>query len=175
MDLTSNYFELFGLPAAYNTDNQLLTERYRDLQKQFHPDRYASQPAAQQKLAVQYTALINHAYATLRSPVGRAQYLLEQQGVDSRHDSTTIRDPEFLLAQMALREALADVADATDPFTELEKLEKSVDKTYAGLQRQFAREYEGEALDDAVATVAKMQFYQKLRSEIEQREEELDT
>ena len=31
LDLSKNYFELFGLPVAFMVDMQLLRERYREL------------------------------------------------------------------------------------------------------------------------------------------------
>ncbi len=174
MDLTSDYFEIFGLPDAYEVDTQMLAERYRELQKQFHPDRYASKSAVQQKLAVQYTALINQAYAILRSPVERAQYLLSRKGLENNGENSTVNDSEFLLTQMTLREALLEIRDAADPFDELEKFAAPVKLEYGKLQRSFADQYSRERLEEAVETVAKMQFYRKLQQEIEQLEEELD-
>ena len=74
MDFTSNYFEIFGLPVSYQIDLALLADRYHDMQKEFHPDRYAGKPAQEQRLAVQYASIINQAYSDLKSPLCRAQY-----------------------------------------------------------------------------------------------------
>ena len=75
-DLSKDYFELFGLPVAFDIDSNDLAVRYRQLQRQFHPDRFASAPAAERRLSVQMTAQINAAFQTLKDPVARARYLL---------------------------------------------------------------------------------------------------
>ena len=41
-----DYFTLFGLPVRYTVDGSLLASRFQDLQRQFHPDRFANQPGA---------------------------------------------------------------------------------------------------------------------------------
>ena len=52
MDLTQNHFELFGLPVAFYIDAQKLEERYRELQRTLHPDRYANAGERERRLSV---------------------------------------------------------------------------------------------------------------------------
>ena len=61
-----DYFTLFGLPASYTLSLEQLAVRYQDLQRQYHPDKFASAPAAEQLAAVQHSATINQAWQTLR-------------------------------------------------------------------------------------------------------------
>lgn len=148
----------------------LLAQRYRELQKKFHPDRFASQSSVSQKRAVQYTALLNQAYTTLRAPVDRAQYLLAQRGVNGGDANSTIDDPEFLMTQLALRETLSEI----DNIAALENFSVEVDLEYRRLQEHFDSQYTAGNLEEAVTTVAKMQFYRKLKDQIGQLEEELE-
>ncbi|PLP07232.1 co-chaperone HscB, partial [Klebsiella pneumoniae] len=46
-----DYFTLFGLPASYTLSLEQLAVRYQDLQRQYHPDKFASAPAAEQLAA----------------------------------------------------------------------------------------------------------------------------
>ncbi len=64
-----DYFTLFGLPASYTLSLEQLAVRYQDLQRQYHPDKFASAPAAEQLAAVQHSATINQAWQTLRHPL----------------------------------------------------------------------------------------------------------
>ena len=40
-DFTQNYFQLFDLPVQFDVDSPTLGERYRQLQRELHPDRFA--------------------------------------------------------------------------------------------------------------------------------------
>ncbi|STI48020.1 co-chaperone HscB [Escherichia coli] len=64
-----DYFTLFGLPARYQLDTQALSLRFQDLQRQYHPDKFASGSQAEQLAAVQQSATINQAWQTLASSV----------------------------------------------------------------------------------------------------------
>lgn len=174
MDLTSHYFDLFRLPITYEVDRRVLDERYLALQRQFHPDRYVSGSAQEQYLAVRSAAAVNQAYVTLCSPVKRAKYLLELQGVDSDSSNKTTSDREFLLEQMRLRESLVEVPEAADPFAELADLEREIAQASAALEAEFATMYQAENLTGASEALVKMQFYGKLQAELVDLEEHLD-
>lgn len=77
-----DYFTLFGLPASYTLSLEQLAVRYQDLQRQYHPDKFASAPTALVFAAVQHSATINQAWQTLRHPLTRAEYLLSLHGFD---------------------------------------------------------------------------------------------
>ena len=62
---TSNYYEIFSLPAGWQIDRPLLDSRYRQLQREFHPDRFATKGDVEKRLAVQTTSLINQAYENM--------------------------------------------------------------------------------------------------------------
>ncbi|HCO59679.1 MAG TPA: Fe-S protein assembly co-chaperone HscB [Porticoccaceae bacterium] len=173
MDSSTDYFTVFELPAGFEIDKALLKTRYLSLQKQFHPDRVAGESAQQQRLAVQSAALVNQAYAVLSSPVQRAHYLLELAGLESGTEQTHT-GIDFLTAQMELRENLAEVRQSQQPFDKLFELEAQVVQAFSTLEKEFAQAYEQGDLDGARVVLDKMQFYDKLRADIELLEDELD-
>ena len=174
MKLTSDFFEIFAIPVAWQVDSSQLQSRYLKLQQEFHPDRFASHSDTEKRLAVQTASLINQAYDTLKSPLKRAQYLLELQQIDASQDSHITSDGVFLMEQIELREALSDVPDSADPFAALDNLRSGVENSYAEQQSQFQAQYQESDFDHAFNTVAKMQFSAKLLDEIEQLEAELE-
>ena len=171
---TNNFFEIFSLPVTWQIDRSLLDIRYRNLQREFHPDRYAAKGDTEKRLAVQTTALINQAYDSLKSPLKRAQYLLELAHIDANQESHITSDGAFLMQQIEVREALADLRDSSDAASELDSMHGQVQDNYLKLQNDFAAQHSAAQYNDAFDTVAKMQFFAKLLDEIEQRQEELE-
>ena len=182
VDITKNYFELFQLPVACHIDQALLFERYHELQKTVHPDRFAGADQRQQRLAIQYAAYVNEGFETLKSYLKRSLYLLKLAGYEVELENNTVMDPMFLMEQMELREAMSEVRDHNDPEAELERLTEQVDEGVEQLHQTFevlwleARASESgkdENLKKAQDAVRKMQFMVKLASELEQLEAEL--
>ncbi|MCK7595868.1 Fe-S protein assembly co-chaperone HscB [Microbulbifer sp. CAU 1566] len=172
MKLQQNYFEIFGLPMAYEVDRQALTKRYRELQQEFHPDRFAAKSEREQMLSMQYAAQINEANNTLKDPVARAAYLLQLAGVTINSEQTTA-DGEFLMQQMILRERLEDVRSAADPEGELDDLGSEAASLFKAQEQAFAGALASKALDDAKGALLKLQFLAKLKRQIEELEEDL--
>jgi molecular chaperone HscB len=173
--LQQNYFELFGLQPDFELDLDGIAARYRDLQRAVHPDKFANASDQERLLSVQQAAQINEAYQTLKSPLSRARYLLELKGI-TLDDSDTTMDPMFLMEQMELRESLAEVSNKPDPFAALMSLRDSIEakeqRLITSLAAAFASGEQAE-LEGARETVRKLQFMEKLLSELEGLEEEL--
>jgi molecular chaperone HscB len=180
MDIHQNYFEFLGLPLSYTVDQTELTRRYRELQRELHPDRFAHTSDREQRMAVQYTAYLNEAYTALKSPLGRAQYLLSLKGVDTLSESRVQLEPMFLMEQMELREALEEAQSSADPEDALETLQGQAEGTIAALSEEFSSLWstlEGSEQSDfshAEKVVRKLQFAVKFHKEIERKLNELD-
>ena len=113
MNLQSDDFELFGLPAQFNLDRSDLDLRWKQLQRQAHPDRFADQGQAAQRLAMQWSVRINEAYQRLKDPLRRGAYLCELRGSPVRARDNTAMPSEFLMQQIQWREALEQAVDAS--------------------------------------------------------------
>lgn len=172
-DFQRNYFQLFDLPMDFAVDLAQLGARYRQLQRELHPDRYAGATAHEQRLAVQYSALINEAYSTLRKPLARALYLLELSGMSRERIATQQIDGGFLITQMELREKLESLDGLIDPDVTLDHLVVEISGDMMHLQREFAKAYAGGELSPAASACVKMQYLDKLLQEAEQIESRL--
>jgi molecular chaperone HscB len=172
-DFHKNYFKLFDLPLDFTLDQAKLGEHYRALQGQLHPDRYASASDHEQRLAVQYSALVNEAYSTLRKPLARALYLLELAGIGAKEISGQQIDGGFLIMQMDLREKLESMAELMDPDPVLDHVVAEINDDIALYQKQFSTAYKQGELAAAAAACVKMQYLDKLLREAEQIESDL--
>lgn len=106
--LQSNDFELFDVPAQFAQDSAVLDARWKELQREAHPDKFAAQGTAAQRLAMQWSVRINEAYQRLKDPLKRATYLCELHGAPINAEINTAMPTDFLTQQMEWREALDD-------------------------------------------------------------------
>ena len=112
MNLQSDDFELFGVPQRFAQERSALDARWKELQREAHPDRFAAQGAAAQRVAMQWSVRINEAYQRLKEPLKRAAYLCELHGAPIRAEDNTAMPAEFLMQQMQWREDLEDADSA---------------------------------------------------------------
>ena len=108
MNLQSTDFELFGLHPQFAQDRSAIDSAWKTLQGQAHPDKFAAQGAAAQRLAMQWSVRINEAYQRLRDPIKRGAYLCELAGCAINAHTNTAMPAEFLLQQIQWREELED-------------------------------------------------------------------
>ncbi|MDN8614066.1 Fe-S protein assembly co-chaperone HscB [Variovorax ginsengisoli] len=111
MNLNDTDFVLFGVPATFAQDRGALDTRWKELQREAHPDRFAAQGGAAQRLAMQWSVRINEAYQRLKNPIKRATYLCQLNGAPIRAETNTAMPAAFLMQQMAWREELDDAQD----------------------------------------------------------------
>jgi molecular chaperone HscB len=169
--ITDSDFVLFGLPEQQALDRALLDEKRRRLQAEVHPDRFAAEGAAAQRVAMQWAVRVNEAHVRLKDPIKRAAYLCELRGVPIEAERNTAMPPAFLMRQMQWREALDEAADLADV--------QALDDAVAADERErltlLAR-----LLDDsrdtatAAAEVRALMFVARFREDIARRLEALD-
>ena len=172
--LKKNYFKLFALPCAFDIDLRALKECYQLLQKNFHPDRYASKPDHEKRLAMQHATELNDAYSVLKDPVKRGFYLLSlyQSNEQNLSEEVSIKDPAFLMQQFELREALAAIKTLDELLLFIKKTDASINETIEQLKTEF-KKISPNNLSKIQSTLSKIQFMVKLREEAFLLEEEL--
>ena len=173
-DFTQNYFELFNIKAVFSVDAHSITERYRQLQRELHPDRYADKSQQEQRMAVQATSHVNMAYETLKSPLKLAIYMLSLQGIDLKSETDTRMNGLFLMKQMEWRESLDEVSDQDDPWEKLDALSDEVSAEKKANLQCLNTQLNQSQWDEARNTVRELQFIEKMQSEIGLKEEALD-
>ena len=171
MNLGDDPFTLFGLPARQALPRAELDARRRDLQARVHPDRFASEGAAAQRVATQWAVRVNEAYACLKDPVARAAYLCEQRGVAVDAERNTAMPAAFLMQQMQWREAL----DEADGLEAVERLDTEIAKVEAGMLAELVQLLDQKQdTPAAAAQVRALMFVARFRQDINRRLEALD-
>jgi len=161
----SQYFNLFQLEPSFNIDTEALEQTYRALAARFHPDKFASASAFEQKQAVMMSSTINNAYRTLKSPIDRAAYLLKSQNIDADAPEHTSFSPEFLMQQMEWRETLMD-AQMEQNHDAIRALDQEIQEVQSNLYQDLQQAFEQQDYESAAQWVRHGRFLNKLRNEI---------
>ena len=171
MNLQADDFTLFGLPRQFAQDRSAVDARWKALQREAHPDRFAAQGDAAQRLAMQWSVRINEAYQRLKDPLKRAAYLCELAGHPVNAHSNTAMPAQFLMQQMEWRETL----DEADGSQDLDALLDEVQAARSQLLQQC------EALLDAqhdtagaVAAVRALMFIDKFAQDLHVRMDQFE-
>lgn len=160
-----NHFELFHLPQDFAIDLKALDRAYHDVQNQVHPDKFASAPDADKRVAMQWATRANEAYKTLKNPFKRAAYLCELNGVDLQTESNTAMPVEFLMQQMEWREALADARAGKDASA-LEKLESDLRNERRQTIEKVGALLNANDFTQAAEVVRQLMFLEKFTDEV---------
>ncbi|WP_094751819.1 Fe-S protein assembly co-chaperone HscB [Psychromonas sp. CD1] len=166
-----NYFEIFSLVPSFSIDLVLLGNTYRNLQKQYHPDKYVMSCASKRLVAMQKSTEINDAYQTLKNNCLRAQYLLLLSGMDIELEQRTLQDTDFLIQQMLWREKVEQFrVEDEDEITDFSTM---IVQQIANLENEFEMKRQQNALEESAECVRKLKFMLKLQIELDQLEEKL--
>jgi molecular chaperone HscB len=166
VNLQDDDFTLFGLKPQFAQDRSAIDARWKELQREAHPDKFAAQGEAAQRIAMQWSVRINEAYQRLKDPLKRAVYLCEMAGAPVDAHSNTAMPPQFLMQQMEWREALDDAQDASGIEHLLDQVQVS--------RKQLLQQCETalDQLHDAVAAVAhvrSLMFIEKFSQDVHLR------
>ena len=166
MNLQSTDFELFDVPEQFAQNRMVLDARWKQLQREAHPDKFAAQGAAAQRVAMQWSVRINEAYQRLKEPLRRASYLCELNGAPINPETNTAMPSAFLVQQMTWREAL-DEAETIEEMNEIavmsqKKMDEQLSKVeqFLDVDRNFAA---------AAQQVRGLMFTERFASEVDAR------
>jgi molecular chaperone HscB len=166
VNLQDDDFTLFGLKQQFAQDRAAVDARWKELQREAHPDKFAAQGPAAQRIAMQWSVRINEAYQRLKDPLKRAAYLCELSGAAVNAHSNTAMPAQFLMQQIEWREAF-------DEATTVQAVEALMDEVQVS-RKNLLQECEQfiDLQHDAVAAVASVRalmFIEKFAQDLNQR------
>lgn len=170
MNLLSNDFEIFDVPAQFALDRAALDERWKNLQREAHPDRFTMADALAQRHAMQWSVRINEAYQRLKDPLKRAAYLCELNDAPIQAENNTSMPAEFLMQQMQWREDLDEASSADDLGRMADNVAQTRRDMLQGLQRMADEERNFPALAQQVRA---LMFVERFARDVENRLEQL--
>ena len=158
--MTQNYFQLFNLPEKFQIDSVKLQENYRSIQKEIHPDRFATSTENEKVQSMIKSTQVNDAYQTLKSTTKRAKYIL------SLHKSVEkiTLPPDFLMQQMEWEEHLEDIEKNNK---ELDQFKLAINKKYKEYSLLLSKQIDNDQnWNEAAITIDKLYFVERLLHKI---------
>ncbi|MFO1241884.1 MAG: Fe-S protein assembly co-chaperone HscB [Rickettsiales bacterium] len=161
-----DFFKLLNIKPDFDLDEKKLEAAYIAAQRESHPDLLAKATPEQRHKAVQQSASVNQAYKTLKSPLKRAEYLLNLRGVHVNEEEKGLKPSQAVLLQsLEMREALME-AGSPEQVAKL-KIQAEEEK-----DRQwdiFRKHYAAENWEAAGQAVIHLTFLTKFLEEIRLR------
>lgn len=170
MKLDDNDFDLFGVPQRFAQERAELDARWRALQAKVHPDRFASEGAAAQRIAVQWAVRVNEAYQRLKDPLKRAAYLCELAGQRIDAENNTAMPGAFLMQQMEWREALDEANGEANVEALAEQVAAHRNEALSRIQHLLDAEHDAAA---AAQQVRALMFIERFAEDVDRRLEAL--
>ena len=158
--MTQNYFELFNLPEKFQIDLEMLQENYRAIQKEIHPDRFATSSENEKVQSMIKSTQANDAFQTLKYPIKRAKYIL------SLHKSVEkiTLPPDFLMQQMEWEEHFETIEKNSSELTEFKS---TINKKYKEYSLLISTQIDDDQnWSDAAISIDKLYFIEKLLQKI---------
>ena len=170
LTLQSSDFELFGVAERFAQDRAAIDARWKELQREAHPDKFAAQGPAAQRIAMQWSVRINEAYQRLKDPLRRAAYLCERRGVPIDAESNTAMPADFLMEQMAWREALDEARGEDDLDALDDKLNRARGQALQRIERLLDEDNDAAG---AAQQVRSLMFIERFGRDVQSRFEQL--
>lgn len=136
--LTKNFYDFFGFDRKLKIDPDSLQQRFYELSRQWHPDRFTRKSAGEQAQALEATAILNDGYRTLRDPVKRAEYLLTEEGFPIGEQRSKDVPPELLEEVFELNMTLEEMKGGDESARpQLEAARTNFVEMRAGIDRDL--------------------------------------
>lgn len=160
-----DHFQRLGIERGFDVDVAAIDRLYFDLQRQLHPDRFATKAPKEKALSQQQATALNDAYEILKNPLKRADYLVHLLGVDVLPEGCSlVQDQSILMEAMEMREKLM-TADTMETLNAIQKDTKAeIDDVLVGLSLAF----KGGDIQGACQLTTRLKYLDKMIGEVRQ-------
>jgi molecular chaperone HscB len=109
-DPGADFFGVLGVERRYDLDMASVEQRYRELTRKLHPDRFARADTRARRASLARSVQLNEAWRALKDPVRRAEYLLGllSMKTDARSREKEIAPAALLAEILELRQELGE-------------------------------------------------------------------
>jgi len=164
-------FDVLGLTPALELDLGALEQRYRDLQRALHPDKFVHASSSERRESLSRAVSVNEAYRLLKDDLRRAELLFTRYTGDKPDDHQPRADPELLMEMMELREELAGARKRHDAergqalSAEVRDRARAAREELGGDLERLALGANAEARAKAAHALGRLRYYRRFLDE----------
>ena len=162
-----DHFTRLDVNRSFEVGEKILEVAYFTKQRLLHPDIFIRRPDQEKKYSMGHAVDLNDAYETLKSPLKRAEYLLNLEGIIVNQDNSTSVKPSqaMLMESLEMREELESAENSDDIRKMLVRAIDDRMATIDDIKNQFA----SGSLDDAAQSTIKLRYMEKYIEEIKKK------
>jgi molecular chaperone HscB len=158
----ANHFLRLGLETSFDIDIDWLDQHYFNMQRNLHPDRFATSSAQEKSLSQQQATTINDAYETLKEPLRRADYMVDLLSADLLPDGCNlVNDQALLMETMELREALQEC----ETMEQVNALSARAQNEIKGCIDKLSKLFKDNDIEGACRLKTRLRYLRKLAEE----------
>ncbi|KOC66948.1 Iron-sulfur cluster co-chaperone protein HscB, mitochondrial [Habropoda laboriosa] len=150
-----------AISKSYDVTFLDVQKKYKELQKQLHPDKFSNKSEKEKQLSETLSSLVNEAYSTLIHPLKRGLYMLKLNGITISEGTDNV-DPEFLMELMEKNEEIDDAEDNE------EKINKLVQDN-----QEIANAFRQNDIKKAEALLIRMKYYDTINNRLKKLKHDL--
>ncbi len=156
-------FKRLGVKMSFDVDVRAVDRLYFDLQRQLHPDRFATKSPKERAMSQQQATALNDAYEILKDDLKRADYLVHVKGVDVLPEGCNlVNDQSILMEAMEMRERLAATSTLDAARALARETKAEIDDVIAGLSLAF----KGGDIEGACQLTTRLKYLDKMMGEV---------
>ncbi|MCW5196744.1 Fe-S protein assembly co-chaperone HscB [Buchnera aphidicola (Pemphigus obesinymphae)] len=166
-----NYFKLFDLPEKFDIEVTLLSKKFYQLQRKYHPDLFNNCSKSIKKNVLNNSTIVNKGYRTLKDPLTRAKHLLYLNGFNVISENKSIYEKDFLIEQFNFYEEIDRFKKNLFNLDHFNHLLTRVNKIQKKYEREMIKAFEVKCWVKAAGIVNKLFFFRNLKNSLEKLQE----
>jgi molecular chaperone HscB len=166
-EVGTDHFRVLGVERRFDLDVAVLEQRYRELTRKLHPDRFARADARARRASLARSVQLNEAWRALKDPLRRAEYLV-QLGRGHAGDKDAV--PPALLAEiLELRQELGEARLEGDDV-KVQQMATAMrarqDQALGRVAKDLAGVPTAEGLETAARELVAIRYYRRFLDEV---------
>nr|XP_012141878.1 PREDICTED: iron-sulfur cluster co-chaperone protein HscB, mitochondrial isoform X1 [Megachile rotundata] len=163
------YFDIMGIPKSYDVTVTEIQNKYKELQKLLHPDKFSTKSEKEKEISAYFSSLVNKAYTTLCHPLKRGLYMLKLHDIIISEDTDSV-NAAFLMEIMEKNE---EIDEADNDKEKIKQLMQENERTLSDLTKDVADAFRKEDIKEAETVLIRMKYYYTINNRLKKLKHDL--